>query len=161
MKRFNVVSNGYDVDEVNRFIDIVIKRLEKLNAENKEYALEVDILNKKLEESNNRVVAPPVSDGEDKISKAILAVQESADKIINASKKESEDIIAEAKRNASSIVHEALVEAEKIEYKAMIMKKNLTVYKTKLKSLLEAQMEITEEMDQVEVKEQKNYHIQW
>ena len=62
MKRFNVVSNGYDVDEVNRFIDIVIKRLEKLNAENKEYALEVDILNKKLEESNNRVVAPPVSD---------------------------------------------------------------------------------------------------
>ena len=35
----------------------------------------------------------------------------------------------------------------------MIMKKNLTVYKTKLKSLLEAQMEITEEMDQVEVKE--------
>ena len=40
MKRFNVVSNGYDVDEVNRFIDIVIKRLEKLNAENKEYALE-------------------------------------------------------------------------------------------------------------------------
>ena len=93
MKRFNVVSNGYDVDEVNRFIDIVIKRLEKLNAENKEYALEVDILNKKLEESNNRGVAPPVSDGEDKISKAILAVQESDDKIINASKMESEEII--------------------------------------------------------------------
>lgn len=149
MKRFNVVSNGYDVDEVNRFIDIVIKRLEKLNAENKEYAMEIDVLNKKLEESNNRVSVS--SDGEDKISKAVLAVQESADKIVNASRKESEEIIAEAKRNASSIVHEALVEAEKIEYRAMVMKKNLTVYKTKLKSLLEAQMEITEEMDQVDV----------
>ena len=33
MKRFSVVQNGYDIDEVNRFIDIVIARLEKLNTE--------------------------------------------------------------------------------------------------------------------------------
>ena len=33
MKRFSIVENGYDIDEVNRFIDIVIGRLEKLNAE--------------------------------------------------------------------------------------------------------------------------------
>ena len=31
MKRFTIVQNGYNVEEVNRFIDIVIKRLEKLN----------------------------------------------------------------------------------------------------------------------------------
>ena len=31
MKRFSIVENGYDIDEVNRFIDIVIGRLEKLN----------------------------------------------------------------------------------------------------------------------------------
>ena len=30
MKRFTIVQNGYNVEEVNRFIDIVIKRLEKL-----------------------------------------------------------------------------------------------------------------------------------
>ena len=29
MKRFTIVNNGYNVDEVNRFIDVVIKRLEK------------------------------------------------------------------------------------------------------------------------------------
>ena len=39
MKRFSIVENGYDVDEVNRFIDIVIGRLEKLNAENAETCL--------------------------------------------------------------------------------------------------------------------------
>ena len=33
MKRFTVVQNGYNIEEVNRFIDIVIKRLEKLNNE--------------------------------------------------------------------------------------------------------------------------------
>ena len=34
MKRFTIVQNGYNVEEVNRFIDIVIKRLEKLNNDN-------------------------------------------------------------------------------------------------------------------------------
>ena len=33
MKRFTITSEGYNVDEVNRFIDVVIKRLEKLNNE--------------------------------------------------------------------------------------------------------------------------------
>ena len=31
MKRFTITQNGYNVEEVNRFIDVVIKRLEKLN----------------------------------------------------------------------------------------------------------------------------------
>ena len=30
MKRFTVVNEGYNMEEVNRFIDIVIKRLEKI-----------------------------------------------------------------------------------------------------------------------------------
>jgi len=37
MKRFTIVQNGYNVEEVNRFIDIVIKRLEKLNNDNSLY----------------------------------------------------------------------------------------------------------------------------
>ena len=50
MKRFSVVENGYDVDEVNRFIDIVIGRLEKLNAENAAYVAKIEKLNTKLQE---------------------------------------------------------------------------------------------------------------
>lgn len=153
MKRFNVVSNGYDIDEVNRFIDIVIKRLERLNTENRDYAVMIEKLNDKIKEGITTNTNNNVSNhnDEDKISKAVLVLQETADKIINASKKESQQIIDEAKKNATSIVHEALVEAEKIEYKTMTMKKNLTVYKSKLKSLLEAQMEITEELDKTEL----------
>ena len=51
MKRFSVVEHGYDIDEVNRFIDIVIGRLEKLNAENAAYAAKIDKLNLKLNEN--------------------------------------------------------------------------------------------------------------
>ena len=34
MKRFTITSEGYNVEEVNRFIDVVIRKLEKLNNEN-------------------------------------------------------------------------------------------------------------------------------
>ena len=50
MKRFSVVENGYDIDEVNRFIDIVIGRLEKLNAENAAYVAKIDKLNLKYKQ---------------------------------------------------------------------------------------------------------------
>ena len=46
MKRFSVVQNGYDIDEVNRFIDIVIARLEKLNTENVTYVAKIEKLTK-------------------------------------------------------------------------------------------------------------------
>ena len=49
MKRFSIVEKGYDIDEVNRFIDIVIGRLEKLNAENASYVDKIDKLNEKIQ----------------------------------------------------------------------------------------------------------------
>ena len=70
MKRFSIVEKGYDIDEVNRFIDIVIGRLEKLNAENAAYVAKIDKLNSKLQENKPN---------EDKLEKAILAVQETCD----------------------------------------------------------------------------------
>ena len=84
MKRFSIVENGYDVDEVNRFIDIVIGRLEKLNAENAAYVAKIDKLNLKLQESKPN---------EDKLEKAILAVQETADRMKEVSREEARIIV--------------------------------------------------------------------
>lgn len=142
MKRFNIVENGYDINEVHRFIDIVINKLEKLNAENAAYALEIDKLNMKLQDKKP---------SDDKLEKAILAVQETADRIRDASKEEARIIIEEAKNNANSIVHEALVKAERIEHDSMILEKNMKVYKERIKSLLETQLRIAEDLDKIEL----------
>ena len=142
MKRFSIVESGYDVDEVNRFIDIVINKLEKLNAENAAYALEIEKLNIKLKENKP---------SDDRLEKAILAVQETADRIRDASKEEARIIVEEAKNNANSIVHEALVKAERIEHDSMILEKNMKVYKERVKSLLETQLRIAEDLDKIEL----------
>ena len=143
MKRYSIVQNGYDIDEVNRFIDIVIGRLEKLNAENAAYVAKIDKLNLKLQETK------PSDDN--RLEKAILAVQETADRIKEVSREEARIIIEEAKNNANSIIHEALTKAEKIECEIMMLEKNIKVYKERVKSLLEAQLKIAEDLDKVEL----------
>ena len=142
MKRFSVVENGYDIDEVNRFIDIVIGRLEKLNAENAAYVAKIDKLNLKLQEDKSN---------DDKLEKAILAVQETADRMKEVSREEARIIVEEAKNNANSIVHEALVRAERIEHDSMVLEKNTKAYKERIKSLLEAQLRIAEDLDKIEL----------
>lgn len=142
MKRFSVVENGYDVDEVNRFIDIVIGRLEKLNAENAAYVAKIEKLNEKNQDNKCN---------DNKLEQAILAVQETADRMKEVSKEEARIIIEEAKNNANSIVHEALVRAERIEHDTMILEKNMIAYKERVKSLLEAQLRIAEDLDKIEL----------
>lgn len=142
MKRFSVVDHGYDIDEVNRFIDIVIGRLEKLNEENATYVAKIDKLNLKLKENKP---------SEEKLEKAILAVQETADRMKEVSREEARIIVEEAKNNANSIVHEALIKAQNLEHESMILEKNIKVYKERIKSLLEAQLKIAEDIDKIEL----------
>ena len=142
MKRFSIKDVGYDIDEVNRFIDIVIKRLETLDNENKTYKSEIASLNEKLKENNNN---------DDKLAKAILAAQETSDRMKELAREEANMIIDEAKRNASAIIRNALLEAEKTDLEAMLLKKNITVYKARVVSLLESQLNIAKELDKVEL----------
>ncbi|CCZ57302.1 divIVA domain containing protein [Clostridium sp. CAG:762] len=142
MKKFSIVEKGYNQKEVNEFLDIVINRLEKVVAENNKLNLQIEELKKELKENGN---------AEERLNKAILAVQETSDRMKELARAESQMIIEDAKRNANSIIHEALVNAEKTEYQANCLRKNITVYKNRVKSILESQIEIAEDLDKIEI----------
>ena len=150
MKRFSIVQKGYDIDEVNRFIDIVIRRLEKLDDENKNSLAQIEELKKKLSEQKNANTNKS-NTNDDNISKALLAAQEASERMRTLAKDEARLLIEDAKRNANSIVHEALVEAAKTENEAALLKKNITVYKNRVKNILKSQLEIAEELDKIEL----------
>ena len=142
MKRFSITENGYDINEVNRFVDIVIRKLESLNKENNSYKEQLSELEKKLSSSRNI---------DEKLSSAILAAEEAAEKLKKLAKEESTMMIEDAKRNANAIIHEALVEAEKTQNETAYLKKNITVYKNRVKSLLQAQLEIADDLDSIKL----------
>ena len=143
MKRFSVVSNGYDINEVNRFIDIVINRLEKLNAENTAYARKIEELKQQSQINNNVDTS--------KLEKAIFAIQETSDRIKEASKEEARVIIEEAKNNANAIIHEALINAEKTEQERILLEKNMKIYKERIKAIVESQLNIVNDLDKIEL----------
>ena len=140
MKRFSIVSNGYDIDEDNRFIDIVIGRLEKLNAENAAYSAKIE----KLQERKSNMDT-------EKLEKALLAVQETSDRMKEVAREEAKIIVEEARNNANAIIHEALVNSEKTEHERIILEKNIKVYKQRMKSLVQGQLELIDELDKIEI----------
>ena len=147
MKRFNIVSTGYDINEVNKFIDVVINRLEKLNEENNEYLKIIDELKKN---SKNKVEEPKEIDN-DSLAKALLAAEETSTRMKELAKKEAEIVLDDAKRNANNIIQESLIEASKNEKEAAILKKNIEICKSRVKSILNNQLEIIEDIDKVEI----------
>ena len=142
MKRFTIVQNGYNVEEVNRFIDIVIKRLEKLNNDNSLLQVKISSLEEQLKEKKVEEV---------KLSEAILTAQQTSDRIKTLAREEANMIVEQAKNNANSIVHEALLNAEKTEHEAMLLKKNITVYKNRVKNIIKSQLEIAEDLDKYDL----------
>lgn len=134
MKRFSIVNNGYNIEEVNQFIDIVIKKLEKLSEDNNNYLAQLENLKR---QSNQNV--------DIKVAKALVAAQETTDKMKELAKAEADLIIKEAKDNASAIVHEALVNAQKTEQEYELLKKKYNVYKSRVESMVKAQLELLNE----------------
>lgn len=134
MKRFSIVNNGYNIEEVNKFIDIVIKKLEKLSEDNNNYLSQLENLKK---QTNQNV--------DIKVAKALVAAQETTDKMKELAKAEADLIIKEAKDNASAIVHEALVNAQKTEQEYELLKKKYNVYKSRVESMVKAQLELLNE----------------
>lgn len=144
MKRFSIVNNGYNIEEVNNFIDIVITKLEKLSADNNNYLMQLEQLKKQVANANNSN-NKNYPNMEDKVSKALIAAQETTDKMKELAKEEANLIIKEAKENANAIVHEALVNAQKTEQQNELLKKNYKVYKAKIESLIKAQLQLLED----------------
>lgn len=142
MKRFTIKENGYDIEEVNKFVDIVIRKLEMLNNENIDYKNQIASLEKKLEN---------VDSIDKKLSSAILAADDAAEQMKKLAKAESTMLIEDAKRNANAIIHEALLEAEKAQNEAATLRKNIIVYKNRVTSLLKAQLEIADDLDSIKL----------
>ena len=159
MEKFTRDMRGYDPDEVNNFLDQVIKRVEKMisDIDNKNKLIvdkndEIRRLRSKLEETNAlKEKLEQYERMESTLNRAILMAQKTSDQLKVAAHRESEIILDDAKKNASRIVNEALIRAEKIENDADMMKRNINVLKRRLKNIIESQLEIIEDIDKLDI----------
>ena len=142
LEKFSYETNGYNRDEVNKFINDVIVQTENIVSRCKKQRDEIESLKKELEHYRNL---------EKSLNMAILKADETGDNIKRMARDEAEMIIGDAKGNASRIVNESLLRAEKIENRADILERNLKIFKRKLRIIVEQQMAVVDEIEVLEL----------
>ena len=143
MNGFNTVFRGYDKEEVKKYLDKVIKEYERLLNEKKIVDGKVNDLSKQLEKYEQL---------ESTLNRALFSAENASDEIKRVARLEAEGLINEAKRNANRIINDALIKAEKANDDADRLKRNVTLLKKRLRAIIEGQLEVIEEMDRLDFK---------
>ncbi len=144
MEKFSTSKDGYNKEEVNKFVNEVVSEYESMLTKLKQKDSEINELSKSLDKYNNLELA---------LNKTILMAEESANQMKKLAKDEADNLINDAKKNASRIVNEALMQAEKTELESIRLKRNIIMFKKKLKILLENQMDLADEIDKIDMED--------
>lgn len=151
MEKFTRTLRGYDPDEVNHFIDQVISQVEimvnDIKSKNKKIA-ELSSLEEENAKLKEKLATYERMEGT--LNRAILMAEKTSEQIKLSAHQESETIINDAKRNANRIVNDALLRAEKTEMEADMLRRNVTIFKRKLKSIIETQLDMVNDIEKVD-----------
>ena len=142
MKKFERSINGYNIYQVNSFVDEVVEEVDQMVDKIKRQSLEIDRLEKELEHYKKM---------DETLNKAVAIAESSATTMKDSSRTESETIIENAKRNANRIINDALLKAESIEEESQRIRRNIILYKIRMKNLIDQQSEIIDDLDKVDI----------
>ncbi len=130
--------NGYNVEDVDEFLDIVTADYEKMYKENTEAREKIEQLNDDL--AHYKTI-------ESTLQSTLLMAQSTAEEVKNIAKQQAEQIIIDAKNFAQN-------EAVRLEQEIMTKRKELEdaqkqfdVYKAKMESILISQLEMLKEIN--------------
>lgn len=124
---------GYKEDDVDEFLDKVMVDFERLYNENSE-------LKEKLEEMNNNI--GKYKNIEETLKRTLIVAQNAADELRSNSMKEAELVIQEAKQKIRDMNADANREIKKSQIEYEEVRKEMQIFKTRFKTLLEAQLEL-------------------
>lgn len=148
-KEFNVKMRGYDQDQVNDFLDQIIKDYEAVLKEK-------DDLQTALKASEEKVTY--FNQLKDALNQSIIVAQEAADKVKTNAQKEADIINQEAQKNTQNLLNEATEKsnriladasqkAKQITIETEDLKKQTRVFRQRLQVMLESQLEIVRSKD--------------
>ncbi|HGP4007238.1 TPA: DivIVA domain-containing protein [Enterococcus faecium] len=153
-KTFPTKMRGYNQDEVDDFLDLVVRDYEELTQRNRELEKAVKHSEEKLEYFNEL---------KDALNQSIIVAQDTADKVKTSASKESEVIITSAQNKADELVanaekraHQLTTDAEEKARKILTdatekarqlatetedLKKKTRVFHQRISLMLESQLE--------------------
>ncbi|SFK41342.1 cell division initiation protein [Marinilactibacillus piezotolerans] len=143
-KEFSVKMRGYDQDQVNDYLDQIIKDYELLLKQKKETEKKLEFAEEKLASYDQM---------QDSLNKSIIVAQDAADRLKENAEKEAEMISKEAENKASNVrqdaenhadqlLKEAVGKARKIEEETEALRKQSRIFRQRLQLMIESQLEL-------------------
>lgn len=130
--------NGYNVEEVDEFLDLLTIDYERMYKENSEAREKIEQLTGDL--AHYKTI-------ESTLQSTLMMAQSTAEEVKNVAKQQAEQIVEDARMSASK-------EVSMLEQEIMVKKKELEdaqkqfdIYKAKMESLLISQLEILKEIN--------------
>jgi cell division initiation protein len=141
-KKFSTKMRGYNVDEVNDFLDQVLSDFQMLTEKNHDLEESVKADQEKLKY---------FTELKDSLNQSILVAQEAADKVKSNAQKEADitlreaqkqatDIVSEANEKANQLISNAADSTRKLTVETNDLKKQTRVFRQRLQVMLESQL---------------------
>lgn len=138
-RKFNTSLNGYSKIEVNNFVNEVTSEYENMLTRLKKQDEDIEHLKQELEKYKNM---------ESTLNRAIVVAEDASNQIKKIARDEAKGVIDDARRNASRIVNDALLKADKIEQDAELLRRRVGVFKRRLKSVVDEQIEFIDSINE-------------
>ena len=152
MEKFKRSLRGYDPNEVNRFLDQIINQVETMMTDIKERdAKIIELENVVIDNQRLKDKVEQFERMEGTLNKALFMAQKTSEQIKLSAHQESTILLEEAKQNANRIVNEALLRAEKTELEVNMLKRNVNIFKRRLRGLIETQLEMVDDIEKIEL----------
>ncbi|MBF6625835.1 DivIVA domain-containing protein [Aerococcaceae bacterium zg-BR9] len=130
-KEFDTKFRGYDPDEVNDFLDVIVAEFEKLTLSNKELTSKMSDMQDKLNYFQQL---------QDSLNNSIVIAQEAAERLKQNARKEAELILFEAEREADRLVMDATQRTQSIVSETEQLQSYGQEFRKKLTNMVEAQL---------------------
>lgn len=158
MRKFNYSPNGYNPDEVNAFLDDVIKQVERIIESNKQKEEVISSLRKEINDLNKVKLdeqtitkAKKFDELQDTLNDAINVAKSTGEHMRMVAKQERNLILQEARQNADAILNDAITKSSKIQFEANMLRKNIISFKRRLKVSLEEQIKLVDDIEVIDV----------
>ena len=138
-KRFSKqMMNGYNVEEVDDFLDEIGADYAKKSRDFQEKDKELEELKKEIEKYKSL---------ETTLQNTLVMAQSTAEEVKNVAKKQADQLLTEAKSTAEreAIDLDQKISFKKREYESL--QKQFDIYKSKMESLLISQLELIKEVN--------------
>ncbi len=130
-KEFHRGFRGYAENEVDEFLDEVVREFEVLLRERQELRMHAEEAEQRLSRFEEL---------EQHLQKALVVAQQTADEVRQNAQREAELITREAQQRAEQVMDEARAQLKILERDLLERRRELDVWKARVRSLLESEL---------------------